>query len=72
MIGKHFDQAACLNVGGEAKHGASILIRPCNPPFSASRHAQKNFAPLPLPARLDSGKAPAYFSATLALALGEC
>ncbi|RAZ72536.1 hypothetical protein DPM35_27465 [Mesorhizobium atlanticum] len=33
---------------------------------------KKNFAPLPPCARLDSGKAPAYFSATLALALGEC
>lgn len=33
---------------------------------------EKNFARSPLPALLDSRKPPAYLSATLALALGEC
>ncbi|ESX71823.1 hypothetical protein X757_21585 [Mesorhizobium sp. LSHC414A00] len=36
------------------------------------RQLWKNFALLPLPARLDSRKPRAYFSATLALSPGEC
>ncbi|CDX44733.1 hypothetical protein MPLA_730048 [Mesorhizobium sp. ORS 3359] len=40
--------------------------------FHGDVSPEKNFAPLAPFARLDSGKAPAYLSATLALAFGEC
>ncbi|CDX27470.1 hypothetical protein MPLB_970003 [Mesorhizobium sp. ORS 3324] len=60
--------APALKVTGKIPRGSVTATGA----FLADLSHRKNFARLPPPARLDSRNPPAYFSATLALALGEC